>query len=171
MIEFSITHTDDGLKTLYHDWWKRLHGVRNSWATGMLLLCVLIMLLFRSTAWYLVVPTVMSACFLALVQAIRYQATKSALDAFVAAGRPVLSYRFDETGLIEDSAMGRVELPWTRFSGLARIGRCWVLYRGPLANAQFVAFPEHQIPLQALAFVRERFSDLARSTDPGATPG
>lgn len=164
MIEFTITHTDEGLNSLYHDWWKRVHGVRNAWATGMLLLCFLVMFLTRSTAWYLVVPAVMSACFLALVQTIRYQATKSALTAFVTAGRPALSYQFDEAGLIETSAMGRVELPWNRFTGLAKIGRCWVLYRGHLADAQFIAFPEHQIPLQALAFVRERFAQIAKSS-------
>lgn len=171
MIEFDITHTDEGLKALYHAWWKRMHGVRNAWATGMLCLCLLVMFLMRSTDWYLVVPAVMSACFLALVQAIRYQATKSALTAFAASGRPTLAYRFAESGLLESSAMGNVELPWQSFSGLAKLGRYWVLYRGPLQNAQFIAFPEHQIPLHALAFVRERFAALekgARSDPPSA---
>lgn len=171
MIEFGITHTDEGLKTLYHDWWKRLHGLSNAWATGMLLFCFLVMFLTRSAAWYLVVPAVMSACFLGLVQAIRYQATKSALAAFVEAGRPALSYQFDQAGLVETSAMGRVELPWTRFTGLARIGRCWVLYRGRLADAQFIAFPEHQIPLEALDFVRQRLALLAQATRSARAPG
>lgn len=158
MIEFTITHTDEGLKALYHDWWKRLHGARNAWGMGMLCLCFMVMLLLRSTAWYLVVPAVMSACFVALVQAIRHQATKTALTAFAASGRPALAYRFDDHGLQESSPMGRMELPWNSFSGLAKIGRFWVLYRGQLLNAQFIAFPEHQLPLEALAFVRERLA-------------
>lgn len=168
MIEFSVTHSDEGLNSLYHAWWKRMHGVRNAWATGMLCLCLLVMFLLRSTDWYLVVPAVMSACFLALVQTIRYQATKSALTAFAASGRPALNYRFDEAGLLEASALGKVELPWQSFAGLARIGRFWVLYRGQLHNAQFIAFPEHQIPLDALAYIRERFTELEKTA--GSTP-
>jgi hypothetical protein len=163
MIEFNVTHTDDGLKALYLDWWKRMHGVRNNWATGMLALSVFVMLILKSAAWYLVVPTVASACFLALIQTIRYQATKSALDAFTAAGRPALTFQLDESGITETSPMGRVELPWKSFSGLAKINRFWVLYRGPLANAQFIALPEHQLPLEALAFMRERLSALEKS--------
>lgn len=160
MIGFTVSHTDEGLKALYHAWWKRMHGTRNAWASGMLLLSVLVMILTRSTAWYLVVPAVMSACFLGLIQAIRYQATKSALTAFAAAGRPALSYEFSEAQLIETSPVGRVELQWQTFSGLARISSFWVLYRGALDNAQFIAFPEHQLPLEALAFMRERFAAL-----------
>lgn len=171
MIEFTVTHSDEGLKALYHAWWKRIHGARNAWATGMLALCFLVMFMLRSTAWYLVMPAVISGCFLGLVQVIRYQATKSALAAFATAGRPTLSYRFDDAGLLESSQVGKVELPWTSFTGLARLGRFWVLYRGPLFNAQFIAFPEHQIPLDALALVRERFAAVekaARLTPPQA---
>jgi len=162
MIEFTATHTDEGLKTLYHDWWKRVHGVRNAWATGMLFLCFLVMFLMKSATWYLVVPTVASACFLGMVQTIRYQAIKTVLEAFVKAGRPTLSFRFDETGLCETSPMGKVELPWGSFAGLAKIGRFWVLYRGPLFNAQFIAFPEHQLPLEALEFMRARLGAAAK---------
>ncbi len=160
MIEFTVTHSDDGLKGLYHDWWKRMHGMRNAWAGGMLMLCLLVMMLMRSTAWYLVVPAVMAACFLGLIQAIRYQATKSALTAFATSGRPTLSYQFTDTHLSEISPVGKVELGWRSFSGLARIGRFWVLYRGTLDQAQFIAFPEHQLPLEALAFIRERLAAL-----------
>ncbi len=149
MMEFTVRHDDEGLKSLYHDWWKQVHGLRNAWASGMLLLCFMVMFLMQSAAWYLVVPTVASACFLGLVQTIRYQATKSALTAFIAADRPALTYQFDAAGLAESSKMGRVELSWDSFAGLTRIGRFWVLHRGPLFNAQFIAFPETQLPLAA----------------------
>jgi hypothetical protein len=160
-MEFTVTHTDSGLKDLYYDWWKRVHSARNAWATGMLLLCFMVMFMMRSTAWYLVVPAVASACFLGLVQTIRYQAAKSALEAFAAAGRPTLTYQFTEAGPIETSPMGKVELPWGSFSGLAKIGRCWVLYRGPLFNAQFIAFPDYQLPPEALDFMQTQLSARA----------
>ncbi|MBL8517320.1 MAG: YcxB family protein [Betaproteobacteria bacterium] len=163
MMEFSIHHTDEGLKSLYQDWWRRVHGTRNAWAAGMLFFCVLTMLLVQSAAWYLVVPTVAAACFWALVQAIRHQAVKLALEAFAQSGRPMLSFRFDETGLTETSTVARVLLPWTSFAGLAKIGRFWVLYRGPLHNAQFIAFPEHQLPPEALAYLRARLAALERT--------
>lgn len=158
MMEFTVRHDDEGLKSLYADWWQQVHGLRNAWATGMLLLCLMVIILMQSAAWYLVVPTVASACFLGLVQTIRYQATKSALDSFIAAGRPTLTYQADDACLTETSAMGRIELPWTSFAGLVRIGRFWVLYRGPLFNAQFIAFPASQLPEAALDFMLARLA-------------
>jgi hypothetical protein len=162
MMEFTIRHDDEGLKSLYHNWWKQEHGLRNAWASGMLLLCFMVMFLMKSAAWYLVVPTVASACFLGLVQTIRYQATKSALDAFSTAGRPALSYQAAEGGLTEISPMGRIELPWNSFAGMVRIGRFWVLHRGPLFNAQFVALPEAQLPLAAREFMLSRVNTARR---------
>ena len=159
MMEFTIRHDDAGLKSLYHDWWTRVHGLRNAWASGMLLLCFTVMFLMKSAAWYLVVPTVASACFLGLVQTIRYQATKSALAAFIAAGRPALTYELADNGLTETSPMGNIELPWGSFAGLVRIGRYWVLHRGPLFNAQFIAFPETQLPLTAREFMLSRMNE------------
>jgi hypothetical protein len=157
-MEFIVTHTDEGLKTLYHDWWKRVHGVRNAWATGMLFFCMLVMVLMKSADWFLVVPTVAAACFLGLVQTIRYQATRSALEAFVRAGRPPLHYHMGPTGVTEESSLGKFELAWEQFAGLTKVGRYWLLFRGPLHNAQFIAFPDHQLPQEALILMKTQIT-------------
>lgn len=161
MIEFRVTHTEEGLKTLYQDWWKRVHGVRNAWATGMLMFCLLVMIVLQNTDWLLVIPTLCAAGFLVLVQTLRYQATRAALNAFAAAGRPELAYRLDASGLSEASSVGTVDLAWGRFSGLTRIGRFWVLFRGPLHNAQFIAFPDHQLPPEALDLMKGKMTGQA----------
>lgn len=157
-MEFTVTHNEEGLKTLYHEWWKAVHGVRNAWAGGMLIFCLMVMLALQSMSWMLVLPTLGSAAFFGLVQMIRYQSAKTAIQAFVNAGRPVLNYRFDDQGLTETSTMGEVNIPWARFAGLTKVGRFWLLFRGPLQDAQFIVFPDHCIPQEALDYIKQRFA-------------
>lgn len=160
-MEFSVTHSEEGLGRLYHDWWKRVHGVRNAWSGGMFMFCLLVMIMLKRMDWVLVLPTLAAGAFFALVQLIRYQSAKTAIQAFVLAGRPTLHYHFTEQGLTECSPAGEITLPWQQFAGLTKIGRFWLLYRGPLHDAQFIAFPDHHLPQEALEFIERRFSGKA----------
>ncbi len=162
MIEFSVTHTEDGVRDVYHRFWKKRYG-RLYRALLLFAVAAMVVVIGMTPAhWsaYVVVAVLIIAA--AVLATIRDSATRMAIAQFRQLQPAGLSYRMDAEGVLEVSGHGRVNLNWSAFENWCEVDGFFLLLRQPASAGMFVAFPVAQFPDAARTLVLAHLAELKR---------
>jgi len=157
---FDIRHTEDSLRGVYRQWWRRRFGRAHLAATLTAGIAFLYMLLIRATPWPAVTLATLAVAYAAFLTSVRDTATRLALKHFEVLGPRPLHYEFDDDSFHEQTSIGRVQFAWTAFDSLTETDGVLCLWRKPREAEQFVAFPLDQIPPAAATFLRRRMPPI-----------
>jgi len=158
MHAFDIRHTEDSLRRLYRQWWRRRFGRAHLVAIFAVGITFFYMLLMRAAPWPAVTLATLAIAYAAFLTSVRDTATLLALKHFEVLGPMPLHYEFDDESFQEQTSIGRVQFAWTAFDSLTEADGVLSLWRKPRQAEQFVAFPLDQIPPGAATFLRQRMA-------------
>lgn len=151
MIEFEITHSEAGVRTVYSRFWKQRYALayRLTMVASILVMVLLMARIAEHWAWYLLLGALV--LFAALLLTTRDSAIRMAVQQFEQMKDSRFLYRVTEVGLWEKTPIGRVELAWPAFESWLELDGYFLLLRRPADGGQFVAFPADQLPAEARA--------------------
>lgn len=153
---FTIRHGEAGLRTLYRAWWRAVHGRASAAAFALATAFAFAWLVAPAVRTFATAGVVLCAGFVALIQTAREQTVRRALDHLRRVPGGAFDYLATDASLLEQSALGRVELPWARFTRTREVAGYLLLQLGPPREPQFVALPLDQLPEGAAAFLAQR---------------
>lgn len=162
-MEFEVTHTPDGLRTLYRALWRRRFGNWSLLAWAVAIGSALLMLAAASAPWYAVAAFTASVLFVAWTSSARDSATGFAIALLRRLDPPTLHLRLTDEALHETTSVSSSELRWSEFERVDEVDGHLVLIRRPKEAQMFVALPLAALPAGAREFIEAHVGAAPRA--------